>query len=197
MPGETDETIRETGRFIGENARLLGVPPNELDIGLFWALPLPGAPLYEYGQLEGVIGYSVDDEEAFLLSVSDKCVSKSNFVNLTGISIRKVLFWNFMLYSEAMRTFGRTRSKIRNGFSKRNLLPFASKIPRFILYPALRNLVFINHVLRQKGNIRLKRNCKSLMKAESLREINRKVSEGLPVPSSLTDKNQHLLRLGR
>lgn len=105
MPGENDQTIIETGRFLGKIAQMLGIPPKDLGVDIFYALPLPGTPLYEYGQIQGVIGSSVDEEEAFLIHRSDKGAMKDNFINLTGMSTKTVLFWDFLLFYEAMRYF--------------------------------------------------------------------------------------------
>ena len=54
MPGETDETAQQTGVFLGTIAHMQGTPPSQMGIGIFYALPLPGTPLYEYGQQVGV-----------------------------------------------------------------------------------------------------------------------------------------------
>ena len=105
MPGETTQTILETGNFMGEIARMQGVPPCDLDVGLFYALPLPGTPLYEFGQLNGVIGATPDEEEKYLHYMSDKGTSKDNYVNLTGQPLKEVVFWDFLAAYEAMRTY--------------------------------------------------------------------------------------------
>ncbi|MFC1768266.1 B12-binding domain-containing radical SAM protein [Nanoarchaeota archaeon] len=105
MPGETDETIKETGRFLGDVAKIRGTPPSSLDYQTFYALPLPGAALYDYAQLKGVVGTSVEDEEKYLIYVSDKGTEKMNFVNLTGQPIKKAIFWDFLMRYEATRTY--------------------------------------------------------------------------------------------
>lgn len=232
MPGESNETVVETGCFIGKVARMLGIPPTSKELGdeLFWALPLPGAPLYEYGRLNGLIGTSADEEEAYLISTSDRGVSKNNFLNLTGMSIRDVLFWDFLIYYEAMRVFypvsldGKSgtgnspRGKhARKMFTIKNALRvlrmefqpvsalnvalsrsrFATKIPSSVLYPMMRNLLYAEHVLFGRRNMKVGHGCKPLVKYESLREINRKIRDSLPSPSTLTEKNQQILRLGR
>ena len=76
MPGETDETAQQTGVFFGNycpHARHASIADGDRN---FYALPLPGTPLYEYGQQVGVIGKSVDEEEKFLEAVSDAGADK-------------------------------------------------------------------------------------------------------------------------
>src|SRR3989344_1660285 len=103
MPGETDSTIMETGKYIGKLSRLQGEPPN--DVGLFYAMPLPGSPLYEYGQLQGGIGTSLKGEEEFLTYMSDRSSQKENYINLTGISRRRTNFWDYLVLYEATREY--------------------------------------------------------------------------------------------
>ena len=70
MPGETLETALETGKFLGRLSHMQGINPYYNEIAIFYALPLPGTPLYEYGQQLGVVGTGADDEEEYLLKVS-------------------------------------------------------------------------------------------------------------------------------
>lgn len=131
MPGETDQTVMETGHFIAKIAQMADIPPNKLLFNIFYALPFPGTPLYEYGQHQGVIGSSVDDEEEYLLYVSEKVAHKENYINLTGMSTKTVLFWDFLMRYEAMREFYKNPPKnIRYNKQKSNPLwkPWVEKI---------------------------------------------------------------------
>jgi len=105
MPGETDETAKQTGSMLGTLSRMLGTPPSKMGIGIFYALPLPGTPLYEYGQQVGVIGRSTIEEEKYLIAISDLGADKGNYINVTGASLRKALFWDFLILYEATRTY--------------------------------------------------------------------------------------------
>lgn len=105
MPGETLDTVRETGVYLGNISRMIGVPPGELGIGLCHALPLPGTPLYQYGQQVGMIGRTPDEEEKYLIAVSDLATEKDSYINLNGSPMREVLFWEFLLRYEATRGY--------------------------------------------------------------------------------------------
>lgn len=256
MPGATDQTIMETGQFVGKIARMQGIPPTNLDTACFYALPLPGSPLYEYGKLQGIIGNSVDEEEKFLIYISKgDCTTKEDFVNLTGMSTKQALFWIFLLSYEAMRTFCHTPTKkrllriskgtrnkqrdknkslftfiIKELTSKRAIhsllspinslnrvlcrLPLTTKIPRPLIYPLMRNLLYAEYIIQnffacvlrifrkkkeQNLDFQFKRKkCKPLTEeGESLRKINQKIRETLPAPKTPTEKNQQILYLGR
>lgn len=105
MPGETNDTVAETGRFIGRLSYLCGVDPQYAGVSTFYALPLTGTPLYVYGQQIGVIGKSPDEEEAYLLSVSGTGANKTNYVNLSGARIWDVIWWDWLVRLEARRCF--------------------------------------------------------------------------------------------
>jgi len=113
MPGETDETVKQTGRLLGEIADMQGIHPTRFkdEITTFYALPLPGAPLYEYGTQVGVIGASVEEEEEYLESVSEEAAGRSNYINLNGSSMKKVLFWETLVRLEANRVFYERQKK--------------------------------------------------------------------------------------
>lgn len=105
MPGEDNQTALETGKYLGKMARMIGTPPGELGIAIFHALPLPGTPLYQYGQQVGMIGSSVEDEEKYLIAISDRGSEKDNFINLNGSSVKDVIFWEFLMRYEATRIY--------------------------------------------------------------------------------------------
>jgi radical SAM superfamily enzyme YgiQ (UPF0313 family) len=265
MPGETDKTIMETGKFVGEIFRLQGIAPNSL--ACFYSLPFPGSVLYEYGQLRGVIGTSIDEEEEYLTYVSNRSTTKDNYINLTGISNRKAIFWNYLVWYEATRAFyskplEKENQKHENASNKKEdadvhsknndkkssikelfeqlfrdnsikmllikLLTkpatglngvlcrshFAAKIPRPILYPIMRNLLYTEYLVKTlfmyvkkivtrdewlELHFKFKRRkCKcKITSSESLRKINKRLRERLPEPKTLTEKNQILLYQGR
>ena len=71
MPGECPETIKETADFMSY-AMTLDRSQNPKTISINFALALPGTPLYEYGRSVGLIGATIEEEEQYLLSVSNR-----------------------------------------------------------------------------------------------------------------------------
>jgi hypothetical protein len=105
MPGETNKTVLETGKFLGRICHIQGLKPSYSGITVFYALPLPGTPLFIYGQQIGVIGKSPEEEERFLLAVSGTGASKINYINMNGTKKKDVLFWDWLVKLEASRTY--------------------------------------------------------------------------------------------
>ena len=105
MPGETTQTAQETGAFIGRVHSIMGVHPKYTEYDLFYALPLPGTPLCEYGIQSGFIDGSVDGVEEYMESVTNAGIYKRYFMNLTGAPYSEVLSWDWILRLEASRIF--------------------------------------------------------------------------------------------
>jgi radical SAM superfamily enzyme YgiQ (UPF0313 family) len=104
MPGETEETARETGKLIAEISVLTNFDPAK-GKELFYAIPFPGTPLYEYGQQVGVIGTTVEEEERYLENLFSAPSYKLSYVNLNGAPVGEVLFWDVLAQMEAMRYY--------------------------------------------------------------------------------------------
>ena len=112
MPGETDQTVRATGELIGELSYLQGYSLLEVSrTSIFYAFALPGTPLYEYSLQVGVIGSSMDAQESYLISVSDKGANKENYINLNGSPMSAIVFWDMMLKLEAFRAWHKLARK--------------------------------------------------------------------------------------
>jgi len=105
MPGESNKTVKETGRFIGELAHRQGLPVKYLPFGFFFALPIPGTPLFEYAQQTGVVGTDIDSEEIFLERLAGAGADRFHFINLNGSSRKDILFWDFLAKMEATKTY--------------------------------------------------------------------------------------------
>ena len=71
MPGEDENTTKETGKFLGKIAAMIGIHPLLLQCETSYALPLPGSPLWEYGEQIGVIGKENKDIINYLARVAD------------------------------------------------------------------------------------------------------------------------------
>lgn len=133
MPGETNETVAETGRFLGRLAHMQGVEPRYLGISVFYALPLTGTPLYVYGQQIGLVGRTPDDEERYLLSVSGTGAGKMNYINLNGSPMRDVIWWDHLVALEAQREFFK--------ISRERPLGAPTSLQRFIVSDKEREIV--------------------------------------------------------
>ena len=71
MPGETPETVQESSDFCGFAVEQSPeVDPNAIAIN--FARALPGTPLYETARRRGLIGPTLEDEEKYMLDISNK-----------------------------------------------------------------------------------------------------------------------------
>jgi anaerobic magnesium-protoporphyrin IX monomethyl ester cyclase len=136
MPGENLETAKETGRFLAEIALETNTLPNADDI--FYLIPFPGTPAYEYGQQIGVIGASLEEEEDFLLNIFTAPTYKLSYINLNGAPLSEVLFWDVLAQLEAMRHY----VKNRNSYIK----PVATSTA-YIPEPKKNNAIFSESIL--------------------------------------------------
>jgi len=99
MPGETSDTIGDSIRFLGS-----------LDLGfrqyqMAYAMPIPGAPLYEYAKLSGIIS----DEDEYLEMISGKTTGRP-YCNLTEEPDVVLMSWA-----------DRIRQEVDTGFFARKL----------------------------------------------------------------------------
>ena len=104
MPGETDNTIQETSNFLQQcmpyYPTALRVHPGIMQ-SINYAQALPGTPLYEYNRQHGFIGKKLDDEEQYLIRISDlDAASTKHVVNTTEQPLLKFLMWRQRLSGE-------------------------------------------------------------------------------------------------
>lgn len=93
MPGETPETIDESAEFIS-HFLTLNKKQNPMELSINFAQALPGTPLYEYARHKKLIGDSLEDEEAYLLHVSDRNAADGDTtLDLTGYPRLILLSW--------------------------------------------------------------------------------------------------------
>lgn len=90
MPGESYKTIGETTDFVNKITEFW---PRDPIISINALVPLPGAPVYEYARYRGVIGKTLEDEERYLLGVSDQSGASLRHINLTDYPYFIVLGW--------------------------------------------------------------------------------------------------------
>ncbi len=100
MPGETQRTVRETVEFCKAGSTL-SPRQNPAQLSVFFAQTLPGSPLYEYARRVGLIGPTLDEEERYLLAISDQtAVDPSTSLNHSVYPALTTLCWPFMIRTE-------------------------------------------------------------------------------------------------
>ena len=117
MPGETLKTCMDSGKMMGEISARIGVPPS-ITFGMtdpYYAIPLVGTPLYEYGRQLGLIGQNVNEEEKYLELVSDVAAYKRYYINFNGSPMSEVVFWDMLVFLESTRRYEKlTKNKTIN-----------------------------------------------------------------------------------
>ncbi|GAB6052572.1 hypothetical protein JCM17960_13920 [Magnetospira thiophila] len=111
MPGESEETVRETIEFIKFGTTLSEEEnPDRFAIG--YAQALPGTPLYEYARLHGYIKPGIDGEDEYLLRMSNRDASDPDVaINFTHVPRLRWLAWRHLIsievYHNYLKKFGR------------------------------------------------------------------------------------------
>ena len=105
MPGETSETIDETSSFMAYVVEQSpDTDPNALSIN--FAQALPGTPLYEAGRSKGDIGQTLEEEELYLLKISDQDARDGethiNFTDYPKLYLEK---WNFDIQNKTRHAY--------------------------------------------------------------------------------------------
>lgn len=105
MPGEDPETIKETTEFLKILTEFLPEPPygrtslNRLEA-------LPGTPVYEYAKVCGLIGREPEEEEKYLLHISDTDGGEwGKQLNFTDYPDFIVQSWNWIVWFEVMHNW--------------------------------------------------------------------------------------------
>ncbi len=106
MPGETNDTITESARFMASLRFVLDFDWNTLEPA-FWAMPIPGTPLYDYCQQVGLIGTTLDEEEDFLNRTSELKANFLNYINMTDLSVKRIHYWNYLFEYEGKSEYVR------------------------------------------------------------------------------------------
>jgi anaerobic magnesium-protoporphyrin IX monomethyl ester cyclase len=100
MPGECEETVRETIEYIKYGTSISPKSlPDRFAVG--YAQALPGTPLYEYARHKGFIGQTSEEEEAYLISMSNKDASDEKVaINYTDTPRLRWLAWRPLMSIE-------------------------------------------------------------------------------------------------
>ncbi|MFQ5801326.1 MAG: B12-binding domain-containing radical SAM protein [Candidatus Methylomirabilales bacterium] len=105
MPGECPETVQETIEFLKEVTEFLPEPPYaRISINRLEALP--GTPVYEYGKVLGLIGRTPEEEEKYLLHISDTSGGEAGKqLNFTDYPDFIVQYWKRLMWLEVMHNW--------------------------------------------------------------------------------------------
>ena len=99
MPGENCRTLKETAEFVAFN-QCLAAERNPQAISVNYAQALPGTPLYEYARNHGFIGQGLEEEERYLLSISDRnAADETTTLNFTDYPSLILLSFRSYLYA--------------------------------------------------------------------------------------------------
>lgn len=100
MPGENNATIKETIECLKlATEDMEDYPYKYTSITYFQSLP--GTPGYEFMRSRGLIGKTIDDEEAYLLKISNvDAASPKHYVNVSEEGLSKLLLWPYRIRSE-------------------------------------------------------------------------------------------------
>lgn len=129
MPGESTDTVLETAALISF-AKLISPDRDPLHISTNYAQALPGTPLYEYARKKGLIGYRLEDEENYLLRISDQNAGEiAASINMTDSP-------EFVRRSWRGRLVCRVSANFRQKFGREAYMAALKRNPNFI--PLLR-----------------------------------------------------------
>ena len=139
MPGENNDTIDETIEFIKTATRNLPYPPK---ISVNYLQSLPGTPSYEYLRSRGLIGKNIEDEEDYLLRISDLNAAEfKQYINVTEEPLSKVKLWRKKIVISArlswLKNHGWTFS--RSSFVERKItnVSFVDKMKSYLIKSAI------------------------------------------------------------
>jgi len=108
MPGEDRITVAESAKLA---ARLRYITGFDCLIGkTFWAMAIPGTPLYEYYEQLGLVGKSIDEQEDYILK--EIHTSKiDDYINPNSSSNTEVHYWHYMRLLVGKREYIRISRK--------------------------------------------------------------------------------------
>jgi radical SAM superfamily enzyme YgiQ (UPF0313 family) len=96
MPGENDFTISETIEFIKKATEELPFPPL---VAVNYLQALPGTSCYEFLRHNGLLGKTIEDEEQYLLRISDINAGEfRQYLNVSEGSLPKVKLWRIKIH---------------------------------------------------------------------------------------------------
>lgn len=118
MPGETHRTISDTAEMLKQITEFLPEPPYQR-LSINYIQALPGTPVYEYARAIGLIGSTLEEEERYLLTISDvDAGDDTKFLNFTRYPYLTVQTWRPRLLYESAVHWYKTRRKQHLSFNE-------------------------------------------------------------------------------
>lgn len=103
MPGENNRTVAETIEFLKQitpHLDMKGKLPSRM-FSLNLAMAFPGTPLYEYARSMGLVGRNLEEEEAYLLKVSNmEAFSHQHYINADRLPQLMYMCWTPWVQAE-------------------------------------------------------------------------------------------------
>jgi radical SAM superfamily enzyme YgiQ (UPF0313 family) len=91
MPGENSQTISETIEFV---KKATGDYPYFIPISINYLQSLPGTPTYEFLRRHGFLGKTIEDEEKYLLNISDIDANEfRQYINVSEEPLSEAKLW--------------------------------------------------------------------------------------------------------
>lgn len=109
MPAESPRTIAETIEFAKTVTEYRERPPKEL-MSMNYVQALPGTPVYEHARQAGLLGSTLEAEDAYLTSISDtNATDDTKFINYTDYPYLTVQSWRPLMLFEVSHHYYRNR----------------------------------------------------------------------------------------
>ena len=147
MPGEDISTIKETANFT-QYSYTLSKHLNPFSISINYAQALPGTDFYEYGRRMGLIGKNIDDEEQYLIEVSDHNAGSSDTLNFTNYPMNVYLSWKYYIL------FGTVSAYVKK-FGFRHLIMKINNKGPIDTNHDYKNISFLKDLLNYKNSFRV------------------------------------------
>ena len=147
MPGENNETIKETINFLND---VVGYVYDPMLLSVNYAQALPGSTLYDYALLKKYINNDIDSQEEYLLKISDvNAADIKHYINMTSENMYNVMTWQSKIgYSFRLEAYKKGKINYINNFEKYKII-FFDKFPFLFLL-----ISFIRKIIKQtKWNV--------------------------------------------
>lgn len=107
MPGESFRTVEETSNFVKRVTEFL---PRIPVVSTNLLIVLPGTPAYEFARYKGLLGKTAEDEENYLLRITNRGGDSAEQLNLTDYPYFVVQSWVRCIYVAAVYNWHKNKN---------------------------------------------------------------------------------------